>query len=147
MNLQWKGIFPALTTPFNNHDEIDEDVFRKNLDAQLKAGVQGIVLGGTLGEASVLSLPEKERLVKLAIEHLEEGLPVIMNIAEGSTKEAIQQAGFARKWGASGLMLLPPMRYKPDHREAVSWFQTIASSTDLPIMIYNNPVDYKTEVT
>jgi len=147
MNLEWKGIFPALTTPFNNHDEIDEEVFRKNLDAQLQAGVNGIVLGGTLGEASVLNLPEKERLVKLATEHLSSRLPVILNIAEGSTKEAIRQVGLAQDWGASGLMLLPPMRYKPDHRETISWFRAIASSTDLPIMIYNNPVDYKTEVT
>ena len=72
---------------------------------------------------------------------------LFLNIAEGATKEALQQAEYAKAWGAKGLMILPPMRYKTDHRETVEWFKTIAQSTDLPIMIYNNPVDYKTEVT
>jgi 4-hydroxy-tetrahydrodipicolinate synthase len=74
-------------------------------------------------------------------------IPVVLNIAEGSTKEALQQAAYAKAWGAEGLMMLPPMRYKPDHRETVTYFKTVANSTDLPIMIYNNPVDYKTEIT
>ena len=113
----------------------------------MSAGVHGIILGGTLGESSVLTLNEKEKLVKVAVDKVSGSVPVILNIAEGSTRDAINQAELARKWGASGLMLLPPMRYKPDHREAVNWFKTIAGSTNLPIMIYNNPVDYKTEVT
>jgi len=72
---------------------------------------------------------------------------VVLNIAEGSTRDAVQLAADARAWGAEGLMMLPPMRYSPDHRETVTYFKTVADSTDLPVMIYNNPVDYKTEVT
>ena len=147
MNIDWKGVFPAVTTKFTKDDELDFILFEKNLQAQLAAGVNGIILGGTLGEASVLSSKEKEHLVKFATEKTAGKVPVILNVAEGSTKEAIQQAHNAKVWGAAGLMLLPPMRYKPDHRETVMYFKTIADSTDLPIMIYNNPVDYKTEVT
>ena len=147
MAFQWQGIFPALTTKFTNDDKLDLPLFEKNLQAQVLAGVNGIILGGTLGESSVLSVEEKESLVRFAVEKVNEKAPVILNIAEGSTREAIIQADNAKKWGAKGLMLLPPMRYKPDHREAVNWFKTIANNTDLPIMIYNNPVDYKTEVT
>ena len=147
MNITWNGVFPALTTKFNQNDEVDLDLFNLNLQAQLDAGVHGVILGGTLGESSVLSLPEKESLVKTAVEKVNNKIPVILNIAEGSTREAIQQANLAEKWGASGLMLLPPMRYKPDHRESVNWFKTIAGSSNLPIMLYNNPVDYKTEIT
>ena len=66
---------------------------------------------------------------------------VSLNIAEGSTKEALQQAIYAKAWGAEGLMMLPPMRYKSDHRETVTYFKTIAAATDLPVMIYNNPID------
>jgi 4-hydroxy-tetrahydrodipicolinate synthase len=106
-----------------------------------------VILGGTLGEASVLTTEEKERLVKFAIEKLNDKLPVVLNIAEGSTKVALEQAALAKAWGAAGLMLLPPMRYKADDRETVTYFKTIAGSTDLPVMIYNNPVDYKIEVT
>ncbi len=147
MKFSWQGVFPALTTKFNSGDELDLPLFEKNLQAQLTAGVEGIVLGGTLGEASVLTTDEKEKLVKFAVEKCNNRTPVILNIAEGSTREALNQAGLAKEWGASGLMILPPMRYKTDHRETVTWFKTIADSTDLPIMIYNNPVDYKTEVT
>ncbi len=147
MAIQWKGVFPALTTKFTADDQLDLPLFEKNLEEQLAAGVNGIILGGTLGEASVLSTEEKEILVKFAIQKVAGKVPVIINIAEGSTRDAIQQAKFAKQWGAQGIMILPPMRYKSDHRETVAYFKSVAESTDLPIMIYNNPVDYKIEVT
>ncbi|HEY6901616.1 MAG TPA: dihydrodipicolinate synthase family protein [Puia sp.] len=147
MAIVWKGVFPALTTKFTAKDELDLKLFDKNLQFQLASGVDGIILGGSLGEASVLETSEKERLVKFSVEAVAGKVPVVLNIAEGSTKEALQQAAYAKKWGAKGLMILPPMRYSSDHRETVTYFKTIAESTDLPIMIYNNPVDYKTEVT
>ena len=146
MSFEWKGVFPALTTKFTKEDQLDMEMFEKNLQAQIEAGVDGIVLGGSLGEASVLTTEEKEVLVKFAIEKCK-GIPVILNIAEGFTKAAMDQIKYAEKWGAHGLMLLPPMRYKSDHRETVTYFKTLASSTSLPIMLYNNPVDYKIEIT
>ena len=146
MIFEWKGVFPAVTTKFTGDDQLDLPMFHKNLQAQFDAGVDGIVLGGTLGEASVLTTEEKEKLVKFAIEY-SGGKPVILNIAEGSTKEALKQIEYAAAWGAQGLMLLPPMRYKSDHRETVTYFKTLAASTNLPIMLYNNPVDYKIEIT
>jgi 1-pyrroline-4-hydroxy-2-carboxylate deaminase len=141
------GVFPALTTKFTLQDELDISLFLKNLGAQVEAGVQGIILGGSLGEASVLDNDEKERLVKETLHTTEGKLPVVLNIAEGATREAVKQAERATAWGVHGLMVLPPMRYKTDHKETINWFATIASNTALPIMIYNNPVDYKTEVT
>lgn len=147
MSIQWAGVMPALTTKFTAADTLDLPLFEKNLNAQLAAGVTGVILGGTLGEASVLSTSEKETLIKFAVEKCEGKVPVILNIAEGATKLALEQAAYAKDWGAKGLMALPPMRYKTDHRETVTYFKTIADSTDLPVMIYNNPVDYKTEVT
>lgn len=147
MAFVWKGVFPALTTKFTSDDKLDLPLFEKNLKAQLAAGVEGIILGGTLGEASVLETDEKEQLVRFAVEKAGNKVPVVLNIAEGSTKAALQQAAYAKAWGAQGLMILPPMRYRTDHRETVTYFKTIADSTDLPIMIYNNPVDYKTEIT
>jgi len=147
MPFNWSGVFPALTTKFTAADTLDLPLFEKNLNAQLEAGVNGIVLGGTLGEASVLTTTEKEELVKFAVGQCAGKVPVILNIAEGSTREALQQAAYAKAWGAEGIMMLPPMRYKSDHRETVTYFKTVADSTDLPIMLYNNPVDYKIEVT
>lgn len=147
MQFEWKGVFPALTTKFTSNDQLDLSLFEKNATAQLSAGVHGFVLGGTLGEASVLQEQEKEQLVRYAVQLVKDRIPVILNIAEGSTSEALRQVKLAEEWGADGLMVLPPMRYKSDERETVQWFRTIAQATRLPIMIYNNPVDYKTEVT
>ena len=146
MSISWKGVFPAFTTKFTANDTLDLALFEKGLQSQLDAGVDGIVLGGSLGEASTLTTEEKETLVKLAIE-MAGPVPVVLNIAEGATKEAVRQAALGKSWGVKGLMLLPPMRYKTDARETFTFFKTVARSTDLPIMIYNNPVDYKTDVT
>lgn len=147
MSIQWKGVFPALTTKFTSEDKLDFPLFDKNLKAQLDAGVEGVILGGTLGEASVLSNEEKFDLVKHTVNQVAGKVPVVMNIAEGSTRVAVKLAAEAQKCGAKGLMMLPPMRYKSDHRETVAYFKAVAETSSLPIMIYNNPVDYKIEVT
>ena len=147
MVFEWKGVFPAIITPFLADDRLDLNLFEHNLRAQFKAGIHGVVIGGSLGEASTLLADEKKLLVEAALSIAEKRIPVILNVAEGSTRDAIKQCQLAEKWGADGLMLLPPMRYKSDDRETVTHFISIASSTSLPIMIYNNPVDYKIEVS
>lgn len=147
MNIEWKGVFPALLTPFTQDDQLDILLFEKNLQAQLDAGVSGVIIGGSLGEASTITSDEKEKLVKAAVNYVKGRIPVLMNIAECTTKDAVAQAKLAENWGATGLMLLPPMRYKSDERETVTYFKAVAQVTHLPIMIYNNPVDYKIETT
>ena len=145
--ITWKGVFPAVTTKFTPDDKLDFNSFGKNLDAQLQAGVHGIIIGGTLGESSVLTSREKDDLLRFTIERVDGRVPVVLNIAEGATRDAIKIAEAARANGIHGLMLLPPMRYKSDHRETVTYFKAVAASTDLQIMIYNNPIDYRVEVT
>lgn len=147
MSIEWKGVMPAVTTKFTDDDRLDLIMFEKNIKAQLDAGVHGIVLGGTLGEASTLLDEEKRELTKATVEIVKGKVPVMMNIAEQSTKGAILAAQKAEEDGAQGLMMLPPMRYKAGDRETVAYFKTVANHTSLPIMVYNNPVDYKIEVT
>jgi len=147
MQVQWKGVMPAVTTKFTASDTLDLKMFEVNINAQVQAGVSGIILGGTLGEASTLSDDEKRILIETTVGIVDGKIPVIINIAEQSTKGAIMAANNALKYGASGLMMLPPMRYKANDYETVTYFKAIAQSTDLPIMIYNNPVDYGIEVT
>jgi 4-hydroxy-tetrahydrodipicolinate synthase len=147
MSISWHGVYPALTTKFTADDRLDFNLFERNLKAQLAAGVNGVILGGTLGEASVLSNEEKFDLVKFTVDKVADQVPVVMNIAEGSTREAVKLAQEAGRCGATGLMMLPPMRYKSDHRETVAYFKAVANETSLPVMVYNNPVDYKIEVT
>ena len=146
-NFKWEGVMPAITTQFDSEGALSLKAFKNNLTHQIKAGVHGIILGGTLGEASTLTSSEKESLLKMTLEQVEGKIPVIMNIAEQSTDQAVGSAKAAETNGASGLMLLPPMRYRATDIETVAYFSAVASSTSLPIMIYNNPVDYKIEVT
>ena len=147
MSIQWKGIMPAVTTKFTDNDELDLKTFELNINAQLEAGVHGIVLGGTLGEASTLLDEEKRLLTTATVDIVKGKVPVLINIAEQTTKGAILAAQKAEVDGAKGLMMLPPMRYKSGDRETVEYFKAVANSTSLPIMVYNNPVDYKVEVT
>ncbi len=145
--MNWQGVFPAVTTKFTADDELDLAAFRANISAQVAAGVSGIILGGTLGEASSLSNQEKMVLLAETVAETEGKLPVIVNIAEQTTKAAVALAEELAARGASGLMLLPPMRYAADSRETLVYFRAVAAATSLPIMIYNNPVDYKIPVT
>lgn len=147
MKVNWKGVMPALTTKFTKDDTLDLEMFCKNLDAQLEAGVNGVILGGTLGEASTLTPEEKRELTRLARKVVGDRVPVIMNVAEQTTRDAIKAVEIAEEDGASGIMMLPPMRYLADDRETVEYFRETAKSTSLPMMIYNNPVDYKIEVS
>ena len=138
---------PAVTTKFTANDQLDFRLFEVNIKAQLDAGVTGIILGGTLGESSTLLEEEKRELVRQTVHLVNKKVPVIMNIAEQTTRAAVAAAQRAEQDGASGLMMLPPLRYKASDHETVVYFSEVARSTSLPIMVYNNPVDYKIEVT
>ena len=147
MSIKWKGVMPAVTTKFTKDDRLDLQMFEINVNAQLEAGVHGIVLGGTLGEASTLTDHEKRTLTQTTVGIVKGKVPVLINIAEQTTKGAIAAAQKAEEDGASGLMMLPPMRYNAGNREVIEYFKAVATHSSLPIMVYNNPVDYKTEVT
>ncbi len=147
MKVHWEGIMPAVTTKFKADDTLDLTMFATNIRAQLDAGVHGIILGGSLGEASTLESEEKRVLIQETVQLAQGQVPVTMTIAEQSTRNAIEAANLAELAGANALMVLPPMRYKSTDLETVTYFKEIAKNTHLPIMIYNNPVDYKIEVT
>jgi 4-hydroxy-tetrahydrodipicolinate synthase len=147
MSIQWRGVMPAVTTQFTMNDKLDLDLFKINIKAQLDAGVHGIVLGGTLGEASTLTDEEKRILTRETVALVDGNVPVLINIAEQTTNAAIALAKTAEEDGAKGLMMLPPMRYKASDVEIVEYFKAVANNTSLPIMIYNNPIDYILEVT
>lgn len=145
--LNWEGIYPAMLSPFDENGNLDFDMFAKNIEAQVEAGVHGLIIAGSLGEASVLSNEEKYELLKHALKVVNGRVPVLLNIAENTTADAIKGAITSENLGADGLMLLPPMRYKSDDRETVAYFRAVAQRTTLPILIYNNPVDYGTYVS
>lgn len=146
MKPTWQGVYPAVTTKFTSDGSIDTTGFKKGIRTQVEAGVHGIIVGGSLGESSTLTHNERIELLRLAKTEAAK-IPVLVNIAEGPTTSAIKLARLAQDNRADGLMVLPPMMYKPTDAETVEYFSAIAQCTDLPIMVYNNPVDYKVEVT
>jgi len=147
MHITWNGVYPAVTTKFTASGDLDIPAFLHNLRAQIEAGVHGIIIGGSLGESSTLTHDERIELL-LAAKDLAQGrVPIILNVAEGATRTAVRFAQRAEENGADGLMVLPPLLYRPTDRETTDYFRTIAEGTGLPILVYNNPVDYKVEVT
>lgn len=146
-NVSWQGIYPALLTPFTSDDQIDYPLFQHNLNAQIEAGVDGIIIGGSLGEASTLTSEEKAAFLIYCVKAVNGKIPVIINVAEQSTKVAIAMALEAERLGADGIMLLPPLKYKADDEEVLTYFKAVASAIKLPILIYNNPVDYGIKVS
>ena len=146
MKPSWTGVYPAVTTKFTATGELDVPAFIKNTEFQIESGVSGIIIGGSLGESSTLSANEKIELVQ-ALQPYRSKIAVIMNVAESSQERAIDAAKSAEAHGADGLMLLPPLLYKADADETVAYFKAVAAATSLPILLYNNPVDYKIEIT
>ena len=145
--VQWRGVFPALTTKFSAADSIDWEAMGRHLEFQLDAGVHGLIILGSLGENATLSLAEKLETVRFFAGADRRGLPLIACIAEASTRDAREFAAAAEDAGADGFMLLPPMRYPSDRRETLAFLQDVAAATSLPFMLYNNPVAYGTDIT
>ncbi|MDT8322165.1 MAG: dihydrodipicolinate synthase family protein [Xanthomonadales bacterium] len=144
--IQWRGVFPALTTKFTAADEIDWGAMEQHLEFQLGAGVHGLIILGSLGETSTLSADEKLDMVRFFAKADRRGRPLIAGIAESSTRDAKQFAAAAEQAGADGFMLLPPMRYASDRRETLAYLNEVAGATVCPIMLYNNPVAYATDL-
>lgn len=143
----WEGVWPAVTTKFNADFSIDRAWTGKNIEAQIAAGVDGIIVCGSLGEASTLSLDEKLEVLDIAVDAAKGRVPVLLTIAENSTLDGCRQAETGIRHGAAGYMVLPGLRYVSDRRETLNHYRVIASASALPIMVYNNPLAYGVDVT
>ncbi len=147
MTVSWRGVFPAVCTQFNSDESLNIPGTLQHIDAMLAAGVHGFVMMGSVGENTTLELNEKKDLLKATVEHIGKKVPVLTGVAEYTTAQSCRWAAEAAKLGADGLMVLPPMVYKGDNRETMAHFRTVARTTDLPIMVYNNPPAYKADIT
>lgn len=145
--IHWSGVFPALTTKFTATDTIDWEAMGQHLEFQLDAGVHGLIILGSLGENATLSMEEKLEMVRFFADQDRGGRPLVACIAECSTRDARKFAAAAEEAGADGFMLLPPMRYPSDRRETMTYLYDVAAETSRPIMLYNNPIAYGTDIT
>ena len=145
-NPRWKGIFPAVTTKFHADESLDLEGTAKQLDFQIRNGIHGMVTCGSLGEASTLTLEEKMLVAKTALEVSAGRVPVLANISETSTREALRYVEGANKLGVDGYMVMPSVIYVADAREAMHNLRTIAAVAQKPMMVYNNPVAYRVDL-
>ncbi len=147
MSVSWRGVFPAVCTQFHDDHSLNVSGTLAHLDAMLAAGVDGLVMMGSVGENTTLEPAEKKELLTATVAHVRKRVPVLAGVAEYTTAGACRWAADAAKLGADGLMVLPPMVYKSDDRETLAHFRAVARATDLPIMVYNNPPAYKVDIT
>jgi 1-pyrroline-4-hydroxy-2-carboxylate deaminase len=143
----WHGVYAAITTKLDPAQEVDLAAVRADVAFQLDAGVNGIVVCGSLGEASTLDADEKIAIAKAVKEESRGRAPVVLTVAEDSTRAAVTIVERAAALGIDGLMVLPAMRYPAAPRETIAHFRTVAAASDLDIMIYNNPIAYGIDLT
>lgn len=147
MAVQWHGVFPAVTTEFHNDESLDLPATAKHIDSLIRSGVHGMIVLGTVGENCSLDPAEKLAVIRTAKEAIAGRVPLLTGVAENTTAGACKFAVEAKKAGVDGLMVLPAMVYKADGAEAMAHFRAVAKATDLPIMIYNNPIAYAVDIT
>ena len=147
MKSEWSGIFPAMTTSFTSDFQIDYAAMKQRINGQIEAGVDGFVMCGSLGENGTLSATEKQDILRHTLSVCNGRVPVLMGVAETTTAQACICAEKAAEAGADGLMVLPGMQYVSDPRETMQHMRSVAAATELPIMIYNNPIAYGTDIT
>ncbi len=143
----WQGVFPAITTQMHKDGSLDLDATATHVEALIKSGVSGMIFLGSLGENQPMTGDEKRRVMAAMIEAVNGRIPVLSGVAETSTAEAVRYTRDVEKLGADGVMLMPAMLYKGDADETLTHFRTVAKSTGLPIMIYNNPLSYANDIT
>lgn len=147
MGERWSGVFPAMTTQFREDQSLDAAATGRHVEAMVASGVGGVVVCGSLGENQAMEPGEKVEVVRTAVRAASGKVPVVAGIAETSTARAVRAARDFAEAGAAGFMIMPPMVYRPDAAEADAFFRKVAAATDLPWMLYNNPIAYTVDVT
>ena len=143
----WSGVFPAITTQLKRDESIDLDATTAHVETLIRSGVTGLVFLGSLGENQPLRPDEKRLVIEAMVKAVNGRVKVLSGVAESSTAEACRYARDVEKLGVDGIMLMPAMLYKGDPAETMTHFRTVAKSSGLPIMIYNNPISYGNDIT
>jgi 4-hydroxy-tetrahydrodipicolinate synthase len=143
----WTGVFPAVTTKLTKDGQVDIAATAASVDRLITNGVAGVIVLPMLGENASMTMAEREAIIRAAVTAAKGRVPVLSGLAEITQANAQANARAYQFFGAQGLMVFPSLGYKTDPRETVEWYKGIASASDLPIMIYNNPIAYGVDCT
>lgn len=135
----FKGCGTAIVTPFIDEEHVNFDEFGKMLEFQISKGIDSIIVCGTTGESSTMSLEERKQTIKFAIDVVNKRVPVIAGTGANCTKSAIEMTKYAESVGADGALIVTPYYNKTTQAGLIEHYKKIASSTLLPIILYNVP--------
>lgn len=144
--MNWKGVTPAITTPFNKNLSIDHGFLAEHGRWLLENGCTGVVALGSLGEGATLSFEEKTEILRTLGKAVNGSGTLVGSISSLTTSESVSLAKVASDLGCSGLMVLPPYVYLGDWREMKAHVAAVFRATHLPCMLYNNPIAYGTDL-
>lgn len=147
IKMSWTGVIPAITTPLRADGAVDHEFLAKHVTWLVDQGCQGIVALGSLGEGATLSFDEKVAILETCVRAVGKRVGVAPGVAALSTADAVRLAQRAQQVGCGGLMVLPPYVHKGPWREIKAHFDAVIRATDLPCMLYNNPIAYGTDVS
>ena len=134
----FKGCGTALITPFTN-DGVDFEELRKLIEFQILEGIDSLIICGTTGESSTMSLEEKKSVIDFSIKIANCKVPIIVGTGGNNTKDVINLSKYAESVGADGLLLVTPYYNKTTQNGLIAHFTEIAKSVSIPIILYNVP--------
>ena len=143
----WSGVFPAITTQMHQDGTLNLEATATHVETLIASGIKGLIFLGSLGENQPMTADEKRLVISEMVKTVNGRIPVLSGVAETSTPEAQRYVRDLEKIGADGFMLMPAMLYKGAPDETLAHFRSVARSTSLPIMIYNNPISYANDIT
>ena len=134
----FRGCGTAIATPFTE-DNINLTEFAKLVEYQINEGIDAIIVCGTTGESSTMTLEEKKTLIKFSVELIDKRVPLIVGAGSNNTATSIEMSQYAESVGADGLLLVTPYYNKTTQEGLIHHYNSIASKTTLPIILYNVP--------
>lgn len=133
-----RGSLVPLVTPFH-HGQFDEALFQQLVEWQIESGSHGLVIAGTSGEPSALSLEEREHVLETAVKDARRRVPVLAGTGTNNHAETLRLTRFAKRIGADAALVVVPYYIRPSQEGLYRYFRSIADEVDIPIVIYNIP--------
>jgi 4-hydroxy-tetrahydrodipicolinate synthase len=143
---RFEGVHVAIVTPFTDSYEVDYERLHELCNWLIDEGVNGLVPVGSLGEYATLTVEERSKVVETVVKAANKRVTVTVGSGAPSTKQAVQWVQHAKDVGADAIMALPPINYRPLRNEIIAHYKDL-SEVGLPIIAYNNPLDYPTDLT
>lgn len=138
---KYKGIFPALVTPYNDKGDIHEDSLRSIVRMNLEKGVKGFYVNGSTAESFLLHMEERKRMIDIVTNEAKGQATIIYHVGSIRTDDSVEMAKYGEKLGVDAISAIPPFYYQFSFEEIKEYYQTIIESVNVPMILYNFPAN------